>query len=82
MIPLSLFLVLWLVLMAVYAAMTMLTVMLTLRYALSSFGTYAMTAGLLLVIAFVLFITAGYLLTVDWSQEMELFASADRILNF
>ena len=74
MIPLTWFLAGWAVLLVIFAFATFLTVAMTIRYGLSCFSTYIATTLFLGVIAFVLFASGGYLLTVDWSQGFSLYS--------
>jgi len=75
MIPLIWFLFAWLILMAVFALGTFLTVSVLLRYGVETTTTYISAAIFLGVIAFVFILTGSYLATVDWSQQINLFGS-------
>lgn len=70
MIPLIWFLFAWLMAIAVFLLLTLLTLGIFLRFGLSSFTTYASSAIFLLGIIGVLVFTGSYLLTVDWSQSI------------
>lgn len=72
MIPLGYFLVAWLVLVAIFSLMAFVTVIMNVRYGLSSIMTYVSTAVFLGVICVVLLAMGGYLSTVDWAQEVDL----------
>lgn len=76
MIPLVWFLAAWFLAIAIFGLMTFLTVVMNVRYGLSSTSTYMTTAGFLIVIAIVLLETLGFLTTVDWTQSVSVFASA------
>jgi hypothetical protein len=82
MIPLLWLLLAWLILMGMFALVTLLTVVMNLRYGLSSFGTYVSTAVFLSVIALVLLGTGAYLFTVDWSQTLNLFGGRTSEIEF
>ncbi len=71
MIPLIWFLFAWLIVMALFVLLTLITLGIFLRFGLSSFTTYAASALFLggIVAAFVL--TGGYLLTVDWTASLD-----------
>ncbi len=70
MIPLGYFLIAWLVLVAIFALMTFVTVIMNVRYGLSGFLTYLSTAFFLGVVCVVLFAVGGYLLSIDWAQDV------------
>ncbi len=72
MIPLIWFLFAWLLLMALFAIGTFLTVMMVLRNGISTVTTYLSTALFLTVVAFTLIVTGMYLIRVDWSQTLPL----------
>lgn len=73
MIPLSWFLFVWLVLIAIFALMATLTVITNLRFGLSSSVSYFSTLIFLGGAACVLLLVGGYLLTVDWTAGVTLF---------
>lgn len=79
MIPLSYFLVAWLVLVALFALMTFITVIMNVRYGLSGLMTYVSTGVFLAVICAVLLGVGGYFATIDWSQEVDLLPSSQPI---
>lgn len=79
MIPLGYFLVAWLILIAIFALLTFVTVIMNVRYGLSSLMTYVSTAIFLGVICVVLFAVGGYFATVDWSQEVNLLPSSTNV---
>ena len=72
-IPLLWFLFVWLGLVGIFGLMSFLTVAMTLRFGVSCAATYVYTGLFVLVSATVLFLTAGYLATVDWSLPVVLF---------
>ena len=75
MIPLVYFLFAWLVLVLLFAIGALITVIMALRYGLSGPITTISTGLFLLVVIVVLVAMAGYLLGVDWSQNVYLFNS-------
>ncbi|MCK9361284.1 hypothetical protein M0Q28_03570 [Patescibacteria group bacterium] len=79
MIPLGYFLIAWLVLVAIFALMAFVTVIMNVRYGLSGLMTYVSTAIFLIVVCAVLFATGGYLATVDWSQEADIVPSSEAV---
>lgn len=74
MIPLSFFLVAWLVLVAIFGLMSMLTVYMNIKNGITTFGSYVTTAIFLGVSLFVILGVGGYLLTIDWTQTVGLFS--------
>jgi hypothetical protein len=74
MIPLWIFLLIWLVLMSMYVIMAFLSVMQLMRYGVASFGTYVSSFGFLAITSIVILGTGIYFLTVDWSQGLDLFS--------
>jgi hypothetical protein len=80
MIPLVYFLFAWLVLMLLFAIGTLITVVMAMRYGLSGLTMTLATAVFLFVTCLVLIGMAGYLLGVDWSQNINVMNSVN--LNF
>ena len=76
MIPLVYFAIAWLVLVAVFALMTFITVLMNVRYGLSGILTYISTAFFLIVICGVLFGVGVFLASVDWSQDLDVLPSS------
>ena len=70
MIPLSYFLVAWVILLAIFGVMLMLTLVQMLRHGLSTFGTYASTFIFLVSTVGVLIGVTIYLGGVDWKTEV------------
>lgn len=79
MIPLVYFAIAWLVLVAVFALMTFITVLMNVRYGLSGMMTYLSTALFLTVVCGVLLGAGSYLITVDWSQDVEIMPASTNI---
>lgn len=75
MLPLSLILIVWLILMAIFALSVLLTVTVYLRYGIAYPTTYIATSVFLGVIALVLLGIGSYLLTVDWSAAINVFGN-------
>jgi len=76
MIPLIWFLVAWLAILAVFAVMALVSVLINIRFGLASFGTYAISAIFLIVAVFVILLTGSYIATVDWSQSLNILPAA------
>ncbi len=74
MIPLIWLLLGWLVLMAIFAIATLLTVSVYVRYGVAYASTYLASAAFLGVIALVLIVTGLKLLMVDWSSSLNLYS--------
>ncbi len=81
MIPLVYFVIAWLALVAVFALMTLVTVLMNVRYGLSGLMTYLSTALFLVVICGVLLGVGSYLITVDWSQDVNIIPSSTNVLE-
>ncbi len=76
MLPLSAFLLAWLIAMSVYVFLCLLTVVMALRFGISGFATYMATAGFLIVAAIGLVVTGGYFTTVDWNRTVTVFSAS------
>ena len=74
-IPLLWFLYVWLVLVGLFGFMAFLTIAMTLRFGLSCAATYVYTGLFAIVSAGVIVSMASYLLTVDWSQMVNLLST-------
>lgn len=68
MLSLSWLLVGWLIAVGLFLIFALLTLGINLKYGVSNFTTYAMSALFVGVSVFVLLMTASYISTVDWSQ--------------
>lgn len=75
MIPLSYFLIAWVILLAIFGMMTLLTLLQMLKHGLPSPMTYASTFLFLIVTAGVVVGSAMYFAGVDWSSSVELVPS-------
>lgn len=75
-IPLIWFLFTWFALIAIFAFMAFLTVAMTLRFGLSCAATYVYTGLFVLVSAGVLLTMYSYIVTVDWSQTVNLLGTS------
>jgi hypothetical protein len=71
MIPLSIFLIAWLVLLGIYALLALVSIVQMVRFGVSGSMTYFSTGIYLAVAAFVLTATVLYFLTVDWSLGLD-----------
>jgi len=71
-ITLSVFLIIWLVLLAIFAAVAFISVIQMLRFGLAGPGTYLSTALFLVVAALVVGGTLFALVGVDWSLGLSL----------
>ena len=76
MFPLSYFLVAWVILLAIFGFMTLLTLIQVLRHGLPSVYTYVFTFSFLLITAGVVIWTSLYFTRVDWSTEVSLVPSS------
>jgi hypothetical protein len=72
MISLSFFLILWIILLAIYAFLALISVAQMIRFGVASSMTYFSTGIFLTVAAVVIIATIGYLFTVDWSIGFDL----------
>lgn len=79
MIPLVYFVIAWLALIAIFALMTFITVLMNVRYGLSGMLTYLSTALFLTVICGVLLGVGSYLITIDWTQDINIIPSSTNI---
>jgi hypothetical protein len=70
MLPLSWFLLAWLVLVIIHLLIAGITLMMHLRYGVTGFGTYTSSLVFVGVIAFTLLLTGSYLIMVDWTQTI------------
>ena len=70
MIPLGYFLIAWLVLLAINAILTLLTLMQLLRHGLPSSFTYVSTLVFMTVIAVVILGSGFYFMNVDWNVSV------------
>ncbi len=75
MIPLSTFLIAWIVLLAIFGFVLMLTLIQMLRHGLPTTGTYISTFLFLTVIALVILGVGGHLTTVDWTTQIAVLPS-------
>ena len=75
MIPLSAFLLAWLLVMSIFVLLVLLSVVMALRFGLSGFTTYVVTACFLMVIAIGMVASGGYFSTVDWTQPVTVFST-------
>jgi hypothetical protein len=76
MIPLSWFLVAWLILLAIYALLVLFTLIQMLRHGLPSPLTYASTFLFVAVIAAVVLGSGMYFLNVNWNESVSLLPSS------
>ena len=74
MIPLYVFLLIWLALLAVFAFVAMLSVIQMLRFGIAGAGTYLSTTLFLAISFIVIFGTSTYVLNADWQQSVDLFS--------
>lgn len=72
MISLSIFLLVWIILLLIYGVMVLLTLLQVLRHGLPTSMTYATTFVFLLVSIGVIVWTSLYLTGVDWSETVNL----------
>ena len=81
MIPFVYFLIAWLVLIAIFALMSFITVLMNLRYGLSGSVTYLTTAIFLGVSCLILLGVGGYLFTLDWTVSIDLIPDTSNVLE-
>lgn len=81
MIPLVYFVIAWLVLIAIFALLTFITVLMNVHYGLSGMLTYLSTAIFLVVICGVLLGVGSYLITIDWSQDVNIIPTSSNTLE-
>lgn len=74
MIPLIWLLAGWTVLVGLLLLLSAVTLMMHIRFGLSGFGTTVTATGFAMVILAALILTSSYLLTVDWSQTLNVFS--------
>ena len=70
MLPLSIFLLIWLGLLGIHLIMSLITVVQMTRFGIAGFGTVAATTVFLGLLAVILLVSGAYFLTVDWSQTI------------
>lgn len=70
MIPLPIFLIIWLVLLLVFLVMALFSVVQMMRFGIAGSMVYISTLSFWVVSAIVIVATASFLLTVDWSQSL------------
>lgn len=73
MIPLSVFLLVWIVFLGIHIIFSLITVIQMTRFGIAGFGTYASTTAFLVILGITLLLCGGFFLTVDWSQPFTLF---------
>jgi hypothetical protein len=71
-IPLSFFLIAWLVLVGLFLLASAISLMMYLRFGLAGSMTFLSALLFVGVTAVVLFMTSGYLISVDWSQTVQI----------
>ena len=70
MIPLSYLLIAWMIFLALYAIMALISVLQMVRLGLTGAGTFLSTALFLIVVVFTILGTGAYFMTVDWQQTV------------
>lgn len=73
MLPLSIFLLVWLVFLGIHLVMSFITVVQMMRFGIAGFGTVASTTAFLGLTTVILLVSGAFFLTVDWSQTVSLF---------
>lgn len=76
MIPLWIFLAVWLGLLVIYAIMAGLSVIQMMRYGVAGPGTFGVTFIFLALVGITLIASGIYFLSVDWQQTITLFNGA------
>ena len=82
MIPLTIFLIIWLVLIGIYALLSLISMIQMIRFGVMGSMTYFSTALFVVVAALALGLTALYLINVDWSQSLNLATLLSPSTNF
>ncbi len=70
MLPLSAFLLAWIIFLGLYAVMSLLSLMCMLRYGVLGLGTSFSVLLFLAIVALSLFVTIPSLTNIDWSQSL------------
>lgn len=73
MIPLSYFLIAWLVFLGLYAIMALISVLQMVRFGIAGSGTYLSTVLFLCASFLIVFGTGWFLIGVDWTQGVNAF---------
>jgi len=82
MIPIIWILIAWAIIMVIYLLMTLLTVNTMMRFGVARPGTYLSTAIFLGVIAIVLILVGAFLISMDWSQSIDVLPSFGSAISF
>ncbi len=77
MLPLSYFLLAWIILLAIFGLVALISIMQMLRYGVVGIGTYLSTILFLLVSMVVVLGTGIFLTRVDWTQSMNLYGTLE-----
>ncbi|MFA5936027.1 MAG: hypothetical protein WC787_04215 [Patescibacteria group bacterium] len=72
MIPLSIFLIAWLILLGIYVLLALVSMTQMIRFSVASSMTYFSTGVFLLVAILVISVTGIYLMTVDWTLGLDM----------
>lgn len=72
MVPLTTFLIIWIILLAIYGLLVLVTLIQMLRHGLPSAAAYVTTFVFLIVSAGVIFGTGWYLTDVDWTVSVNM----------
>lgn len=72
MIPLSFFLIAWLIFLGIYGILALVSIMQMVRFGVAGSMTYFSTAIYIVVAFIAIGATAAYLLTVDWNLALDL----------
>jgi hypothetical protein len=73
MIPLSVFLLVWLILLGIHVIFSLITILQMTRFGILGFGTYASTVLFVSITIVTLVICGAYFLTIDWTQPLTIF---------
>ena len=77
MLPLSYFLLAWIILLAIFGLVALISIMQMLRYGVVGIGTYLSTILFLLVSMVVVLGTGIFLTRVDWTHSMNLYGTLE-----
>ena len=81
MVPLSLFLLIWCILLGIFGLMAFISMFQMLRYGITGAGTTLPTTIFLSIVALTVLGASAHLTTVDWTQSVSLFKNAQSIIH-
>ncbi|MBI5254715.1 hypothetical protein HY932_02980 [Candidatus Falkowbacteria bacterium] len=78
-VPLSIFLFIYLVYIIFFFVFTFFNLYHILKFGFASFGAYLITFGYIAVTILALFVSYFYVARIDWSAQVEMFGSARNV---